>query len=72
MAEREVGSTTDTEVNLRLISAELAWSAVADQVTRRAQASSAATGDVAQLGEHRLCKPRVVGSSPIGSTMRAV
>lgn len=25
-------------------------------------------GAVAQLGEHRLCKPRVVGSSPIGST----
>lgn len=25
-------------------------------------------GDVAQLGEHRLCKPGVVGSSPIVST----
>ena len=29
---------------------------------------SPAHGDVAQLGEHRLCKPRVVGSSPIVST----
>ena len=27
-----------------------------------------ATGDVAQLGEHRLCKPRVEGSSPFVST----
>ena len=26
------------------------------------------SGDVAQLGEHRLCKPGVVGSSPIVST----
>ena len=25
-------------------------------------------GDVAQLGEHRLCKPRVEGSSPFVST----
>ena len=25
-------------------------------------------GDVAQLGEHRLCKPGVVGSSPFVST----
>ena len=27
-----------------------------------------ATGAVAQLGERRLCKPQVVGSSPISST----
>ena len=26
-------------------------------------------GGIAQLVEHRLCKPRVVGSSPISSTM---
>ncbi len=26
------------------------------------------SGDVAQLEEHRLCKPGVVGSSPIVST----
>jgi hypothetical protein len=26
-------------------------------------------GDVAQLEEHRLCKPGVVGSSPIVSTL---
>ncbi len=26
-------------------------------------------GDVAQLEEHRLCKPGVVGSSPIVSTI---
>lgn len=25
-------------------------------------------GAIAQLGEHRLCKPRVVGSIPTGST----
>ena len=31
-------------------------------------AESAATGDVAQLGEHRLCKPGVTGSSPVVST----
>ena len=29
---------------------------------------SPAHGDVAQLGEHRLCKPRVEGSSPFVST----
>ena len=27
-----------------------------------------ARGDVAQLGEHRLCKPEVTGSSPVVST----
>ena len=30
----------------------------------------AISGDVAQLEEHRLCKPGVVGSSPIVSTVR--
>ncbi len=29
------------------------------------------TGDVAQLGERGLCKPEVVGSIPIISTMEA-
>ena len=29
-------------------------------------------GDVAQLGERRLCKPEVVGSSPIVSIAEAV
>ena len=27
------------------------------------------SGDVAQLGEHRLCKPGVEGSSPFVSTL---
>ena len=31
---------------------------------------SPAHGDVAQLGEHWLCKPGVEGSSPFVSTMR--
>ena len=31
---------------------------------------SPAHGDVAQLGEHRLCKPRVEGSSPFVSTKK--
>jgi hypothetical protein len=30
--------------------------------------SGPSNGDVAQLAEHRLCKPRVVGSNPIVST----
>ena len=29
-------------------------------------------GGIAQLGEHRLCKPRVVGSSPSTSTCQNV
>ena len=29
-------------------------------------------GGIAQLGEHRLCKPRVVGSSPSTSTCHNV
>src|SRR5687767_4409384 len=32
--------------------------------------SGPSNGDVAQLAEHRLCKPRVVGSNPIVSTER--
>ena len=34
-------------------------------------AGLARSGGVAQLGERRLCKPQVVGSSPIASTRRA-
>ena len=33
---------------------------------------TALRGGIAQLGEHRLCKPRVVGSSPSTSTCQNV
>ena len=32
--------------------------------------SSFSHGAIAQLGEHRLCKPGVAGSSPAGSTVQ--
>ena len=53
------------------------WSKAADlksavvQATGGSNPSSSAikiTGAVAQLGEHRLCKPRVSGSNPLSST----
>jgi hypothetical protein len=39
-----------------------------ENVGRERDASSLSFGALAQLGEHLLCKQRVIGSIPIGST----
>ena len=44
----------------------------ADRATSQStpRLSSTSHGAIAQLGEHRLCKPGVAGSSPAGSTVQ--